>query len=77
MLTLNSIQVLIRMAGLMLSAVLITEKSLSAYTDPGSGTLAWQILVGGLVGLSFEMKRIRRWVARKFHDGNDHDSAQK
>lgn len=30
---------------------------LQAYTDPGSGLLLWQSLVGGFVGLSFLFRK--------------------
>jgi hypothetical protein len=56
----------LRSAGLMMAVLLMSEQTLSAYTDPGSGTLVWQILLGGLVGLSFELRRIKKWFMRKF-----------
>lgn len=36
---------------------------LCAYTDPGSGLLLWQSLVGGFIGLSF---LFRKYVVRLF-----------
>jgi hypothetical protein len=49
---------------LLLVFLLTAVKPLAAYTDPGSGTLIWQILVGGFVGLSFEFRRICSWVSQ-------------
>ena len=36
---------------------------LQAYTDPGSGLLLWQSLVGGFIGLSF---LFRKYIGRLF-----------
>ena len=36
---------------------------LHAYTDPGSGLLLWQSLVGGFIGLSF---LFRKYIGRLF-----------
>jgi hypothetical protein len=33
------------------------EQVASAYTDPGSGALLWQILVAGFVGFLFHFRR--------------------
>ncbi|HEU0011924.1 MAG TPA: hypothetical protein VFT34_19075 [Verrucomicrobiae bacterium] len=30
-----------------------------AYVDPGSGMLAWQLVVAGFVGLVFYLKKVR------------------
>lgn len=35
---------------------------LCAYTDPGSGVLLWQILVGGIVGIMFYARKILAWL---------------
>jgi hypothetical protein len=61
--------------GRILAVLMISQQSLAAYTDPGSGTLVWQLLVGGLVGLTFELRRIKNWVSRKFRSNNPPDSA--
>jgi len=33
--------------------------TLLAYVDPGSGMLAWQLVVAGFVGLVFYLKKVR------------------
>jgi hypothetical protein len=43
-----------------LAAVLLllaSEQVASAYADPGSGALLWQILVAGFVGLLYQVRR--------------------
>jgi len=35
-----------------------------AYVDPGSGMLAWQLIVAGFVGLLFYLKKIRSFFGR-------------
>jgi hypothetical protein len=38
-----------------------SEREARAYTDPGSGALIWQVLVGGLVGAMFYFRKITSW----------------
>lgn len=38
-----------------------TEREASAYTDPGTGALIWQIMVAGLVGVGFYFRKITAW----------------
>ncbi len=40
-----------------------------AYTDPGSGALMWQLLVGALVGATFYFRRLVSWLKTKKRDG--------
>ena len=42
-------------------AMFATEREASAYTDPGSGALIWQMAVAGLVGVSFYFRRRTAW----------------
>lgn len=35
-----------------------------AYVDPGSGMLAWQLIVAGFVGLLFYFKKVRGFFGR-------------
>jgi hypothetical protein len=65
---------LVDRVGRLITVAVISEQSLRAYTDPGSGTLVWQLLLGGLVGLSFELRRIKNWFSRKFKSENPSDS---
>ena len=32
------------------------------YVDPGSGALLWQILVAGVIGLLFHLRRLTSWL---------------
>lgn len=38
-----------------------TEREASAYTDPGTGALIWQMAVAGLVGVGFYFRKITAW----------------
>ena len=52
-----------------LAAVLLllvaAERQASAYTDPGSGALIWQMLMAGFVGALFYVRRITSWFRSK------------
>lgn len=37
----------------------------SAYTDPGTGTMLWQIILAGAVGASFYIRQIIGWFKKK------------
>ena len=37
---------------------LLFEQPVYAYVDPGAGSLLWQILVAGLVGVVFYVRRL-------------------
>ncbi len=49
--------------------LLMAERQLHAYADPGSGALLWQVLVGGFIGVSFYVRRLINWLRR----GNRND----
>jgi hypothetical protein len=51
----------VRVIFLIVLAMFATEREASAYTDPGSGALIWQMAVAGLVGVSFYFRRIFAW----------------
>lgn len=44
--------------------LLVAQTRVYAYTDPGSGTLIWQILLGASFGVMFYLRRIIGWVRR-------------
>ena len=44
--------------------LLVAQTRAYAYTDPGSGTLIWQILLGASFGVMFYLRRIIGWVRR-------------
>lgn len=35
------------------------------YTDPGSGALLWQVLMAGVVGLLFYVRKFTSWFRGK------------
>ncbi len=35
-----------------------------AYIDPGSGVLAWQLIVAGFLGFVFYLKKVRSFFGR-------------
>ena len=49
---------------LLLVLLLAAQSRVYAYTDPGSGTLIWQMLAAGSVGLLFYVRRIVSWARR-------------
>jgi hypothetical protein len=42
-----------------------TEPKASAYTDPGTGTLMWQMLAAGFVGAMFYFRKFTSWFKSK------------
>ena len=44
--------------------LLVAQTRVYAYTDPGSGTLIWQILLGASFGVMFYLRRIIGWLRR-------------
>jgi hypothetical protein len=54
----------IRCLGLLAVLVLFGVKEARAYTDPGSGALLWQILLGGITGSLFYFRRLTAWFVR-------------
>ena len=55
----------LRAMALIALAMFATEREARAYTDPGSGALIWQMLVAGLVGVSFYFRRITAWFKNR------------
>ena len=51
-----------------------SEWEARAYTDPGSGALIWQMLVAGLVGAAFYVRKFTSWLRRKW-ESTDTDQA--
>ncbi len=50
---------------LSLGVLLLGEQAASAYTDPGSGTLLWQMLVAGFIGGVFYLRKVATWIRGK------------
>jgi hypothetical protein len=46
-------------------ATFATEREASAYTDPGTGALIWQMMVAGIVGVGFYFRRITGWFRNR------------
>ena len=44
---------------------LAAESNVFGYTDPGSGTILWQIFVAGSVGLLYSFHKILDWFRFK------------
>ena len=44
--------------------LLVAQVRAQAYTDPGSGTLIWQMLLAAAFGLMFYVRRLVGWVQR-------------
>ena len=49
---------------LLLALFLLAERPALAYTDPGTGTLIYQVLVGTALGMSFFLRRFFAWFSR-------------
>ncbi len=43
----------------------VTVREASAYTDPGTGALLWQIIAAGFVGVLFYFRKFISWFGRK------------
>lgn len=52
---------------LVLVLLFATQTRVHAYTDPGTGTLIWQMLVAASFGVMFYLRRILTW-ARKLRN---------
>jgi hypothetical protein len=48
-----------------LAVLVLAEQPAQAYTDPGSGALLWQMLVAGLVGGLFYLRKAAAWLRGK------------
>jgi hypothetical protein len=54
--------------------LLLAERPVHAYLDPGSGSLIYQTAIGLLLGFGFMFRRVAAGVAR-FFKGRPHDEA--
>jgi hypothetical protein len=60
---------LFRLVGLFLLLGFAAEKSAQAYVDPGSGAMFYQILLAGVIGGIFRLRRVTSWFrSRKKSD---------
>lgn len=53
-------------AVLVIGLVLIAERPALAYIDPGAGSLIYQALLAGLLGLGFALRQSREMVSTFF-----------
>ncbi|HVX67314.1 MAG TPA: hypothetical protein VHA11_11960 [Bryobacteraceae bacterium] len=54
-----------------LGLLFVFRREASAYTDPGTGTLIWQMLAAGFVGLMFYLRKFTTWFRAKKKDTKD------
>ncbi|HEX8985241.1 MAG TPA: hypothetical protein VF767_07415 [Bryobacteraceae bacterium] len=54
-----------------LGLLFVTRREASAYTDPGTGTLIWQMLAAGFVGLMFYLRKFTTWFKARKRDTKD------
>jgi hypothetical protein len=64
-----------RMFLLCVAVLVVAETRAYAYTDPGSGALIWQILVGASFGVMFYLRRIVDWVRAVKSNRRAHSNA--
>ncbi len=51
--------------------LIATEQQASAYTDPGSGALIWQMVAAGFVGLMFYLRKFGSWFRSRKKETKD------
>jgi hypothetical protein len=61
----------LRAAPFVLALLFASEKEARAYADPGSGTLIWQIVAAGFVGLLFYLRKFTSWFKGRKGDAKD------
>ena len=54
-----------------LALLVASEREARAYADPGSGTLIWQVIVAGFVGLLFYIRKFASWFKARNRDAKD------
>lgn len=55
----------VKSMALMMLLLAGAEREASAYTDPGSGALIWQMVAAGFVGAMFYLRKFTSWFKRK------------
>lgn len=51
-----------RILWIFVALLIIAQTPVHAYTDPGSGTLIWQILLAASFGVMFYLRKMISWV---------------
>ncbi len=54
-----------------LGLLFASSQEARAYTDPGTGTLIWQMLAAGFVGALFYFRKFTTWFKAKKKDTKD------
>jgi hypothetical protein len=54
-----------------LGLLFVTRGEASAYTDPGTGTLIWQMVAAGFIGLMFYLRKFTTWFKTRKRDTKD------
>ena len=54
------------LVGFVLLLILASPRSASAYVDPGSGAMIWQILAAACLSSLFYVRKVVRWVRQMF-----------
>ena len=52
---------LTRLLLICVGVLIVAQIQVHAYTDPGSGTLIWQMLLAASFGVMFYLRRMIRW----------------
>jgi hypothetical protein len=60
--------VLWRGGGLLLLLLIASERELRAYVDPSSGSLLWQVLLAGAIGILYYLRKIMGFFRKKDKD---------
>ena len=47
---------------MVLILLIATQARVHAYTDPGTGTMVWQLLLAASFGVMFYLRRILNWA---------------
>ena len=55
---------LTRLLLISVGVLIVAQTHVYAYTDPGSGTLIWQMLLAASFGIMFYLRRIIGWFRR-------------
>jgi hypothetical protein len=52
----------VRIFVLLLLILILTEGRAQAYVDPGTGSMVWQLLFAGVVGVVFYIRKVLGWM---------------
>lgn len=61
----------LRAVPFVLALLVASEREARAYADPGSGTLIWQVVAAGFVGLLFYVRKFTSWFKGRKRDAKD------